>query len=130
MSQAQVLDPITSGDVCAAAGCTYRQLDYWVRMGLVVCLGNTANAGSGSQRIYSHREVSVVAAIARLYELGANYEAVAVVAPILRSFRTEEWHGHIIVRRSGAVIRPGAEALPEAGWLLSLDLCAARASAA
>lgn len=121
--------PITSDDVCDAAGCTYRQLDYWIRCGLVECLGNTARNGSGSQRVYSHREVRVVAAIARLFELGATQHVVANCAPILRSFTEAEWHGYVIVRRSGAVVRPGASnAVIEAGWVLSLDLATTRAA--
>lgn len=121
--------PITSDDVCDAVGCTYRQLDYWIRLGLVECLGNTARNGSGSQRAYSHREVRVISVIARLYELGATQHVVSNVAPIVRSFTAEEWHGSIVVRRSGAIIRPGADAaVLEAGWVVSLDLAAARAA--
>ncbi len=43
---------------CAAAGITYRQLDYWARTGLVEPSVRPAT-GSGSQRLYGFRDVSV-----------------------------------------------------------------------
>ena len=44
---------------CAAAGITYRQLDYWARTGLVEP-GIRPAAGSGTQRLYSFRDVLVL----------------------------------------------------------------------
>jgi len=41
---------------CAAAGITYRQLDYWARTGLVQPTVRPA-AGSGSQRLYGFRDI-------------------------------------------------------------------------
>jgi hypothetical protein len=41
---------------CAAAGITYRQLDYWARTGLVRTVGRPAT-GSGTQRLYGFRDV-------------------------------------------------------------------------
>ena len=44
---------------CAAAGITYRQLDYWARTGLVAPSVRTAT-GSGTQRLYSFRDILVL----------------------------------------------------------------------
>src|SRR5436305_10117397 len=44
---------------CAAAGITYRQLDYWARTGLVEPSIRPA-AGSGTQRLYSFTDVLVL----------------------------------------------------------------------
>ena len=44
---------------CAAAGITYRQLDYWARTGLVVPSVRDAS-GSGTQRLYSFRDIVVL----------------------------------------------------------------------
>jgi hypothetical protein len=41
---------------CNAAGITYRQLDYWARTGLVEPTVRGAT-GSGTQRLYSFREI-------------------------------------------------------------------------
>ena len=54
---------------CNAAGITYRQLDYWARTGLVEPSVRGAH-GSGSQRLYSFRDILVLNASpspARLY---------------------------------------------------------------
>src|SRR3569833_4697515 len=44
---------------CAAAGITYRQLDYWARTGQVAPSVRTAT-GSGTQRLYSFRDILVL----------------------------------------------------------------------
>jgi DNA-binding transcriptional MerR regulator len=44
---------------CAAAGITYRQLDYWARTGLVEPSIRTAH-GSGTARLYGFRDILVL----------------------------------------------------------------------
>ncbi|MGB0961614.1 MAG: MerR family transcriptional regulator, partial [Mycobacterium sp.] len=44
---------------CQIAGITYRQLDYWARTSLVVPSIRGA-AGSGSQRLYSFKDILVL----------------------------------------------------------------------
>ena len=50
---------------CRAAGITYRQLDYWARTGLVQPTVRPAT-GSGTQRLYSFRDVLVLKVVKRL----------------------------------------------------------------
>ncbi|MDT5250686.1 MAG: hypothetical protein QOJ28_3320, partial [Mycobacterium sp.] len=50
---------------CQIAGITYRQLDYWARTGLVVPTIRSAS-GSGSQRLYSFKDVLVLKVVKRL----------------------------------------------------------------
>lgn len=50
-------------EVCDIAGITYRQLDYWARMGLVVPSIDAAR-GSGSRRRFSNHDVAVVRVVA------------------------------------------------------------------
>ena len=50
---------LTSAQVCAAAGVTYRQLDSWCRVGLVTPSGRVA-AGYGSRRLWTAADVAVV----------------------------------------------------------------------
>ena len=54
---------------CNAAGITYRQLDYWARTGLVEPSVRGA-AGSGSQRLYSFRDILILKVIKRLLDAG------------------------------------------------------------
>ncbi len=56
---------------CSAAGITYRQLDYWARTGLVVPSVRGA-AGSGTQRLYSFRDILVLRVVKRLIDTGVS----------------------------------------------------------
>lgn len=56
---------------CAAAGITYRQLDYWARTGLVVPSVRGA-AGSGTQRLYGFRDILVLRIVKRLIDTGVS----------------------------------------------------------
>ncbi len=116
--------PITSWDVCGQAGISYRQLDYWCRLGIIEPVG-AASPGSGSQRRFTAREIRVVAFVARLYELGARAAVVKHVAPLVRAMGHDEWTGYLIVSPEGRV---GRAIRPECGWIVDLDLCNARAA--
>jgi DNA-binding transcriptional MerR regulator len=56
---------------CAAAGITYRQLDYWARTGLVVPSVRGA-AGSGTQRLYGFRDILALRVVKRLIDTGVS----------------------------------------------------------
>ena len=56
---------------CAAAGITYRQLDYWARTGLVVPTVQDAT-GSGSHRLYGFRDILILRIVKRLIDTGVS----------------------------------------------------------
>lgn len=56
---------------CSAAGITYRQLDYWARTGLVEPSIRPAQ-GSGSQRLYSFRDILILRVVKRLIDTGVS----------------------------------------------------------
>ncbi len=56
---------------CAAAGITYRQLDYWARTSLVEPSIRPAS-GSGTQRLYSFRDILVLRIVKRLIDTGVS----------------------------------------------------------
>ncbi|WP_408899418.1 MerR family transcriptional regulator [Nocardioides sp. R1-1] len=56
---------------CNAAGITYRQLDYWARTGLIEPSVRGAK-GSGSQRLYSFRDILILKIIKRLLDAGIS----------------------------------------------------------
>lgn len=60
---------------CRAAGITYRQLDYWARTGLVEPSIRGA-AGSGSQRLYSFRDILVLKVVKRLLDTGVSLQQI------------------------------------------------------
>lgn len=61
----------------AAAGISYRQLDYWDRTQLVVPSIQTAT-GSGSQRLYSFRDILVLKLVKRLLDTGVSLQQIRI----------------------------------------------------
>ena len=68
---------------CSAAGITYRQLDYWARTGLVEPSVRAAQ-GSGSQRLYSFRDILVLKVVKRLLETGISLQQIRAAVQHLR----------------------------------------------
>ena len=58
---------------CSAAGITYRQLDYWARTGLLQPSIRAAR-GSGSQRLYSFRDILVLKVVKKLLDAGVSLQ--------------------------------------------------------
>jgi len=69
---------------CAAAGITYRQLDYWARTELVQPSIRAAN-GSGSQRLYSFRDIIVLKVVKRLLDTGVSLQQIRTAVQHLRT---------------------------------------------
>jgi len=61
----------------AAAGITYRQLDYWARTGLVEPTVQNAQ-GSGSQRLYGFRDILVLKLVKRLLDTGISLQQIRI----------------------------------------------------
>ncbi len=68
---------------CAAAGITYRQLDYWARTGLVEPSVRSAR-GSGSQRLYGFRDILVLRVVKRLLDTGISLQQIRSAVAYLR----------------------------------------------
>jgi DNA-binding transcriptional MerR regulator len=68
---------------CGAAGITYRQLDYWARTGLVEPSVRGAS-GSGSQRLYSFRDILVLKIVKRLLDTGVSLQQIRTAVEHLR----------------------------------------------
>lgn len=60
---------------CAVAGISYRQLDYWARTHLVEPGVRPAH-GSGSQRLYSFRDILVLKVVKRLLDTGISLQQI------------------------------------------------------
>jgi DNA-binding transcriptional MerR regulator len=69
---------------CAAAGITYRQLDYWARTGLVEPSVRPAY-GSGTQRLYSFRDVVVLKIVKRFLDTGVSLQNIRAAVQHLRA---------------------------------------------
>lgn len=68
----------------AAAGISYRQLDYWDRTSLVIPSIQTAT-GSGSQRLYSFRDILVLKLVKRLLDTGVSLQQIRLAVDQLRA---------------------------------------------
>ncbi|HVM28129.1 MAG TPA: MerR family transcriptional regulator [Mycobacteriales bacterium] len=68
---------------CSAAGITYRQLDYWARTGLVEP-GVREASGSGTQRLYSFRDILVLKIVKKLLDAGISLQNIRTAISSLR----------------------------------------------
>jgi DNA-binding transcriptional MerR regulator len=74
---------------CSAAGITYRQLDYWARTGLVEPSVRGAT-GSGTQRLYSFRDILLLKVIKRLLDAGISLQQIRTAVQHLRERGTDD----------------------------------------
>jgi DNA-binding transcriptional MerR regulator len=86
---ADVLIGYRGPTACSAAGITYRQLDYWARTGLVVPTIRSAS-GSGSQRLYSFKDILVLKVVKRLLDAGVSLQNIRIAVEALRSRGVED----------------------------------------
>ncbi len=68
---------------CAAAGITYRQLDYWARTGFVEPSVQPAR-GSGSHRLYGFRDILVLRVVKSLLDTGISLQQIRSAVAVLR----------------------------------------------
>lgn len=67
-------------EACAAAGISYRQLDYWARTRLVEPSVRAAS-GSGSQRLYSRQDVVALRLVRELLDAGMSLTVIRASLP-------------------------------------------------
>lgn len=76
----------SSRQVADLCDVSFRQLDYWTRLGLLIP-GVMEAAGSGSVRRWTAGDLEVVYGIGQLYRLGAHASALDEVVGLIRSSR-------------------------------------------
>ena len=74
---------------CRVAGITYRQLDYWARTGLVEPTVRGAR-GSGSQRLYSFRDILLLKVVKRLLDTGVSLHQIRIAVEALHERGVED----------------------------------------
>jgi len=85
-----------------AAGITYRQLDYWARTELVVPTVQPAQ-GSGSQRLYSFRDILVLKLVKRLLETGISLQQIRIAVDQLHAEGIEDLAGTTLMSDGASV---------------------------
>lgn len=83
MNETQMQIGYRGATACAAAGITYRQLDYWARTGLVEPSIRTAH-GSGTARLYGFRDILVLKIVKRLLDAGVSLQNIRTAVDHLR----------------------------------------------
>ncbi|GAA2183739.1 MerR family transcriptional regulator [Brooklawnia cerclae] len=68
---------------CSVTGITYRQLDYWARTGLVTPEIRRAD-GSGTQRLYSFRDILMLKVVKKLLDAGISLHQIRTAIDHLR----------------------------------------------
>ncbi|MBO0774746.1 MAG: MerR family transcriptional regulator, partial [Actinobacteria bacterium] len=87
---------------CAAAGITYRQLDYWARTGLVEPSVRAAT-GSGSLRLYSFHDILVLKVVKRLLDTGISLQQIRTAVDHLRGRGTSDL-AHLTLMSDGVSV--------------------------
>ena len=87
---------------CAAAGITYRQLDYWARTGLVESSVREAS-GSGTQRLYSFRDILVLKIVKKLLDAGISLQNIRTAISTLRDRGIDDL-GEITLMSDGTTV--------------------------
>jgi len=81
---------------CHAVGISYRQLDYWARTALVVPSVRDAS-GSGTQRLYSFRDLVVLKVVKRLLDAGVSLQNIRKAIETLRSRGVDDLAGITLI---------------------------------
>jgi DNA-binding transcriptional MerR regulator len=79
-----------------AAGISYRQLDYWARTGLVTPSIRDAS-GSGTQRLYSFRDLVVLKVVKSLLDAGVSLQNIRKAIDTLRAHGVEDLAGLTLI---------------------------------
>jgi DNA-binding transcriptional MerR regulator len=85
-----------------AAGISYRQLDYWARTGLVTPSIRDAS-GSGTQRLYSFRDLVVLKVVKSLLDAGVSLQNIRKAIDTLRAHGVEDL-AHLTLISDGTTV--------------------------
>ena len=87
---------------CQVAGITYRQLDYWARTDLVKPSIRTAQ-GSGSQRLYSFKDILVLKIVKGLLDTGISLQNIRLAVEQLEVMGVDDLAGITLVSDGNTV---------------------------
>jgi DNA-binding transcriptional MerR regulator len=97
--------------VCKIVGITYRQLDHWDRTGLKSPSLEKAK-GSGTQRLYSYRDVVELRLIKQLLDAGVTLQRARKAIEFLRGSGEDLATLNLVLGAAGAVlVRDGEDLL-------------------
>src|SRR5688572_17093677 len=89
--------------VCSIVGITYRQLDYWARTNLLRPSVSEAR-GSGTQRLYSYRDLLELKVIKRLLDAGISLQSARKALDVLRQAGGEVATANLVLNGTQSVL--------------------------
>src|SRR3954468_450475 len=89
--------------VCKIVGITYRQLDYWARTDLVRPSVMDAN-GSGTQRLYSFRDLLELKVIKQMLDAGISLQSARKAVESMRDFKKDLTSARIVIQGPTVVL--------------------------
>lgn len=116
---------LTTTDVSRLAGCTFRQTDYWVRLGLVTPVNRAR--GSGSSRRFTYEQAAEVRVCTILAALNCPMPVIGQVLAAVALCR-DLWSQTVVVSPAGGVTPLGLATRVD-GWIIDLGECRAHVGA-
>lgn len=113
---------LSAMEVVTFAGCSYRQLDYWTRTGMIT--PEVGARGSGSRRMFTDRQAFAVRLVTDLAVMGAPYSVRR--GAFRHALQLTDWTGLRFVDDEGrlSIDPPGGSC-----WVMDLDVIAGRGRA-
>lgn len=110
---------LSTSEVADEVGASYRQIDYWMRIGVLPVEDPASRApGCGNRRRWTRQQVDQVKVAKRLYDHGATHQvATEAVRSVGELIAREGLTGMVYVDQHGRASR-----IPSTGW--SIDLAA------
>lgn len=98
--------------VCSVVGITYRQLDYWTRTNLVQASISGAR-GSGTQRLYSYRDLLELKVVKRLLDAGISLQQARKALEVLRNSGGEVATANLVLTGTNSVLTQSGEEITD-----------------
>lgn len=117
---------VTARQLTTVLDVTYRQIDYWCRIGLIHPIGEFN--GSGSRRRFIRSDVAIADVVKGLYRAGANFAVTKRVSDQLYADGGAPTGCSIIVTEEGDMLDPKGlmdlASAPAFGWMIPLTAVA------
>ena len=91
-------------EVCARTGLTYRQLDHWVRVGVIKPSLRRAE-GSGTYRLWSDEDVRILRVLNDMRGVADDTVDLSRLAGVVAALRCTNWHGLLVITDGEITIR-------------------------
>jgi DNA-binding transcriptional MerR regulator len=111
MSEQEIQGAFRGPQVCAIVGITYRQLDYWARTDLI--RPSLADAkGSGTQRLYSYRDLVELKVIKSLLDAGVKLPKARTALEYVREHLGEDLaSANLVINGTGSILARNGDEL-------------------